>query len=251
MWLRHFFTFLALILFPLAARAREATGADLLYRVGDEAAREAFEASRQDEMDAAQLWRQWATRYWNQGDQIRNRDLPIGQLLNGNIAFNRRASAQAADAGNERAARFYDASARFWNDIGQQLAAGQKPEIHFPKREMLSPIAGLPGTPWENMGRDGGENPAQQPGARNNNPRGNAPAVSDPMPRPNYHWLHGQRYTATAMNELIGWYRRQKHLSREQQDTYIQEQRKRNEDDEREEKEWIALTFGPLGGGKK
>ena len=245
---RHVCTLLALILCPLAARAREATGADLLYRVGDEAAKEAFEASRQEEMDTAHLWRQWATRYWNQGDQIRNRDIPIEQLLNGNIAFNRRAAQQAADAGNERAARFYDQSARFWNDIGQQLAAGQKPEIHFPRREMLSPIAGLPGTPWENMGRDGGGN--NRGGAAPGNNRG-AAAVADPIPRPNYHWLHGQRYTETAMGELVGWYRRQKYMSREEQDRQIAEARKRNEDDERSEKEWIQMTVGPLGGGKK
>jgi len=244
--LRHLCTILALILFPLAARAREATAADLLYRVGDQAAREAFDAGDQDEADAAQLWRQWASRYWNHADQIRNRDLPIEQLLNGNIAFNRRAAQQASDAGNERAARFYDASARFWNDIAQQLAAGQKPEIHFPKREMLTPIAGLPGTPWENMGRGDG--------ASGRTPSGNnrsVGAVSDPIPRPNYHWLHGQRYTETAMGELVSWYRRQKHMSREEQDRQISEARKRNEDDERSEQQWIQMTVSPLGGGKK
>jgi hypothetical protein len=66
------------------------------------------------------------------------------------------------------------------------------------------------------------------------------------MPRPNYAWLHGSRYTPTAMNELIAWYRRQKGFTREQQDTYIQEARKRNADDERSEEEWIKMTFsGP------
>jgi hypothetical protein len=64
------------------------------------------------------------------------------------------------------------------------------------------------------------------------------------MPRPNYGWLHGQRYTATAMSELIAWYRRQKHLTREQQDVYIAQARRNNEEDERREQQWIQSTFG-------
>jgi len=233
-----------LVFTTAAAHARDLTASDLIYRVGDEAAKEAFQSSDQDESDAAQLWRQWATRYWNHADQLRGRPIPLAQYLQGNMNYARRAAQQAAAAGNMPAARFYDASSRFWNDIYQQLANGQKPAIHFPKREMLNPIPGLPGTPWENMGRGDGNGDGD--GARSQP----SPQVTDPIPRPNYHWLHGARYTETAMNELIAWYRRQKHMTREQQDTSIQEAKKRNAQDERDEQEWIKMTIGPLGGGR-
>jgi hypothetical protein len=228
---------LMLFIVAFLANAEEPTASDVLYLVGDQAAREALQAIDQEQPAAAQLWRQWASHYWNHADTLRATPLPADQYIARNIDFCRQAAAQAADAGQQPAARFYDTRARFWDDVLRQLQAGQKPAIRFPKREMLNPIPGLPGTPWQDLGKQRPPNGGGAPAAGNK-------ATSDPIPRPNYQWLHGQRYTETAMSELIAWYRRQKHLSKEQQDYYIREAQKNNDQDERNERQWIQSTFG-------
>jgi hypothetical protein len=68
--------------------AQEPSAADVLYRVGDEAAKEALSAGENEQQAAAaQVWRQWATRYWGHADSLRGTRVGAGQYLASNIEF--------------------------------------------------------------------------------------------------------------------------------------------------------------------
>jgi hypothetical protein len=64
----------------------------------------------------------------------------------------------------------------------------------------------------------------------------------DPMPRPNYRWAHGQRYTATALRELAAWF--QRHPQASPGYGFWEDQTNR---DAKNEEDWIRSTFSGLG----
>jgi len=69
-------------------------------------------------------------------------------------------------------------------------------------------------------------------------------SIADPMPQPNYHWIHGKRYTPTAFLQLAQWYRRQTHLSPGEQEYWIRFWQEQNDLDQKREQDWIKSTFG-------
>jgi hypothetical protein len=69
-----------------------------------------------------------------------------------------------------------------------------------------------------------------------------AQPADDPMPRPNYHWAHGQHYTETALLELNEWFRR--HPNVRPGWDFWRDQTMR---DIKNEQDWIHSTFSGLG----
>ncbi|MFO0871926.1 MAG: hypothetical protein U0935_23620 [Pirellulales bacterium] len=69
------------------------------------------------------------------------------------------------------------------------------------------------------------------------------PLVADPMPRPNYQWLHGARYTPTQRRMLADWAARHPEAPAD----LVSRQQQRDAEDEQQEREWVRRTFSGLG----
>lgn len=87
------------------------------------------------------------------------------------------------------------------------------------------------------------QQPRQSDQQARNPSHASRPPAADPMPRPNYVWLHGQRYTPIAFLQLQQWYARQKHFTKEQKDHWIDFWWDQNAKDHERERQWIKSTF--------
>lgn len=125
------------------------TGADLLRGIAGVAENLARrDAQRGRSADAAN-WAAWANLY-RTGAALLPPQMSAQQMLRGNIEFCRQMMAKAALQGQRPLTNFYRASVVMWQDLLNQVERGGEVIVHFPD-EMLIPIPGAPGTPWERM----------------------------------------------------------------------------------------------------
>jgi len=132
---------------PVLAQTRSA--AWLMQRLADQAQHNAATAEGAHHAQDAQVWRAWADRYRALAALPAAQQTDALTVARSNIAGNRQLAQQARQAGAADAADLYQASAVLWDDIAAQLEHGDALTIHFPERQMLHPVQGLPGTPWE------------------------------------------------------------------------------------------------------
>jgi hypothetical protein len=129
-----------------AHAADEGSAAWLFLKLTDQAELEARAAAKHGDTKAAGIWRAWERQY---GESA------VSPALEGKSALD--ITAQLATSNTDAAARAHDpretalerASAVFWRGLHAQLAAGGPLTIAFPRREMLTPVPGLKGTPWD------------------------------------------------------------------------------------------------------
>jgi len=125
------------------------SGSDLLRgiaRVAGSLARRDIERGRT--ADAAN-WQGWAALYQAGAAQIPPQ-MSAQQMLRLNIDFCRQMERRASVQGHRPLANLYRASVAMWQDLLRQVERGGEVIVHFPD-EMLIPIPGAPGTPWERM----------------------------------------------------------------------------------------------------
>ena len=145
--------FIALILFAASACAQQRTGAWLMEAMHAQMLQKASQAQAAHHPAEAATWRDWAVLYARLAADPRAQRMDAESLARSNVQYNRR-EALAMEHNNMLApAELYDASARMWAGLGQQLS-GNAATLHvdFPEKQMLTPIAGLAGTPWQDLG---------------------------------------------------------------------------------------------------
>lgn len=125
------------------------TGSWLLNQVAEAAEKKSQEAKAMKRQADAQTWQEWGKLYRRHAQLSINRYTPALELLALNITFCHRAANDMETSHAFEAMRFYKASAIFWEDVMTQLRRGGSLKINFPEREMLTPIPGVAGTPWE------------------------------------------------------------------------------------------------------
>lgn len=133
----------------LPATAQTRTGAWLMQRLAEQAQENALAAEGAQRADDARTWRAWADRYRALAALPAARQTDAEAVARGNVAGNRQLALQAHQLGAGDAEDLYRASAVFWDGIATRLAQGGALAIRFPQRQMLHPVPGLPGTPWE------------------------------------------------------------------------------------------------------
>jgi hypothetical protein len=132
---------------PVLAQARSA--AWQMQQLADQAQHEAVAAEGAHRAQDARVWRAWADRYRMLAALSAAREADAITVARSNIAGNRQLAQQARQTGAADAADLYQASAVLWDDLAAQLERGGALSIRFPQRQMLHPVPGLPGTPWE------------------------------------------------------------------------------------------------------
>jgi hypothetical protein len=132
---------------PVLAQARSA--AWLMQQLAEQAQHEAATAEGAHRAQDASVWRAWADRYRMLAALPAAREADAIGVARSNIAGNRQLAQQARQSGAADAADLYQASAVLWDDLAAQLERGGALTIRFPQRQMLHPVPGLPGTPWE------------------------------------------------------------------------------------------------------
>lgn len=144
---------LSLLAVAGAAVAQQRSAAWLMGVLHDQALQHAAEARAAHRADDAAQWQQWASLYGNSARDARLRQVDAQSFARNNTTFNQQEARVMVRNGIQPAADLYDASAQMWMDLAQQLARGaDKLQVHFPERQMLTPIGGLAGTPWQDQG---------------------------------------------------------------------------------------------------
>lgn len=135
------------------AVAQQHSGVWLMGVLHDQALQHAAEANAAHRADDAANWRAWAALYGKFARDARLRQIDARTLALNNTTFNQQEARVMVRNGIQPAADLYDASAKMWMDLAQQLASGaDEVQVHFPERQLLKPIGGLAGTPWQNQG---------------------------------------------------------------------------------------------------
>ena len=98
--------------------------------------------------DAAN-WQAWAQLY-AAGAQALPPTLSAAQMTALNAAYCDRLAGASESRGAAPLGRFYRASSTMWRDLTGQIARGGQVIVRFPD-ELLRPIPGAPGTPWERV----------------------------------------------------------------------------------------------------
>jgi hypothetical protein len=130
---------------PAAAAAQAPSAAWLFLQLSEQAGREANAAASAGRAADARTWQAWSRLYGQISVAPEMETKPALQLT----AEQAEAVATLArTATDPRAAALYRASVGLWRQLHDQLARGAPPVADFPKREMLTPIPGLKGTPW-------------------------------------------------------------------------------------------------------
>lgn len=137
---------LAFLLAGHALAAEQGSAAWLFLKLTDQAEQEGRAAARHGDTKAANTWRAWERQYGETAVSPNLEGKSALQITDQLAAGNAAAAAKAHDP---REVALERASAVFWRDLHRQLAAGQPLTIAFPKREMLTPVPGLKGTPWD------------------------------------------------------------------------------------------------------
>ena len=132
---------------PVLAQTRSA--AWLMQQLADQAQHNAANAESAHHAQDARTWRAWADRYRALAALPAAREADAVTVARSNMAGNRQLAQQARKTGAAEAEDLYQASATFWADLTAQLQRGGALAIRFPERQMLHPVQGLPGTPWE------------------------------------------------------------------------------------------------------
>ena len=132
---------------PVLAQMRSA--AWLMQRLADEAQHHAATAEGAHHAQDARTWRAWAKRYLTSAALPAAKEADARAGARSNVAGNRHLAQQARQAGVADAEDLYQASAVVWDDLAAQLERGNALTVRFPERQMLHPVPGLPGTPWE------------------------------------------------------------------------------------------------------
>lgn len=137
----------ALALAPLAVLAQESQSAQWLFiELAKQADRESDAAARAGHAEDAKTWKAWSRVYGQDS---------VAPAIEGKSALQITAEEEsgvrqlATSAHDPRAAALYRVSADFWHALHEELAGGGPLAINFPKREMLTPVPGLKGTPWQ------------------------------------------------------------------------------------------------------
>jgi hypothetical protein len=138
-----------LLAYALPVMAQTRSAAWLMQRLADQAQENALAADGAHRAQDARTWRAWADRYRGLAALPVAQQADAGWVASSNVAGNRQLAQQARQVGATDAEDLYRASAVFWQDIATQLEHGDALSIHFPERQMLHPVPGLPGTPWE------------------------------------------------------------------------------------------------------
>lgn len=138
---------------PVMAQTHSA--AWLMQRLADQAQEKALAADGAHRAQDARTWRAWADRYRGLAALPAAQQADAGWVASSNVTGNRQLAQQARQAGATEAEDLYRASAVFWQDLATQLEHGAALSIHFPERQMLHPVPGLPGTPWERPAASG------------------------------------------------------------------------------------------------
>jgi hypothetical protein len=144
---------IALTVFATSALAQQHTAAWLMDVMRDQAMQHAAQArSAHHDRDAAN-WQAWAGLYGKLGADPRLQHMDAVSFSRNNVQYNRQEAMVMSRNGIGPGADLYNASAGMWADLAQQIESGSgTPQVHFPERQMLSPIEGLAGTPWVDIG---------------------------------------------------------------------------------------------------
>lgn len=144
--------FVATVLLACAvsALAQARSGAWLMGVLRDQALQHASQA--QNGRDATN-WKAWAGLYGKLAADPRVQQVDAVSFSRNNAKFNQAEALVMTRNGIGPGADLYNASAQMWTDLAQQIESGSgTPQVHFPEKQMLSPIAGLAGTPWVDIG---------------------------------------------------------------------------------------------------
>lgn len=136
---------------PAFAQVRN--GAWLMGVMRDQASRLAAQArDAHREKDAAN-WEAWAGLYGKLAADPRVQQVDAVSFSRNNAKFNQEEALVMLRNGIGPGADLYNASAQMWTDLARQIEDGSgTPRVHFPDKQMLTPIEGLAGTPWVDIG---------------------------------------------------------------------------------------------------
>jgi hypothetical protein len=133
-----------------SAFAQTRNGAWLMGVLHDQALQHASQA--RNGRDAAN-WKAWAGLYGKLAADPRLQQVDAVSFSRNNAKFNQEEALVMVRNGIGPGADLYNASAQMWTDLAQQIESGRgTPQVHFPEKQMLSPIEGLAGTPWVDIG---------------------------------------------------------------------------------------------------
>ena len=149
------------------------SAASLLQGVANVASGLARRDAQQGRIESARTWEAWASLY-RAGAVRLPAHVTAQQWLAATLVVSRQMAAAAEARGAAPYARLLQASAAMWQDVASQVARGGGVTVRFPD-EMLVPIPGAPGTPWQQA-----QMPQQRP------IMATPPTVSAPS---NGHWL--------------------------------------------------------------
>jgi len=144
---------LALTLISATALAQQRSAAWLMGVLHDQALQHAAQARAAHHENDAANWQGWAGLYGKLGADPRVQALDAMAFARNNVQYNQQEALVMSRNGIGPGADLYNASAQMWADLAQQLEDGSAtPQVHFPEKQMLSPIEGLAGTPWMDIG---------------------------------------------------------------------------------------------------
>lgn len=145
--------FIALAAFTVAAAAQQRSGAWLMGVLHDQAMQHAAQARAAHRNKDAANWQAWAGLYGKLAGDPRVQRVDAVAFSRNNAKFNQEEALVMTRNGIGPGADLYNGSAQMWTDLAQQLESGSgTPQVHFPEKQMLSPIEGLAGTPWVDVG---------------------------------------------------------------------------------------------------
>ena len=131
-----------------AAGGAPRTAGWLLGRMAAQARVEAKAATGAPRPAEATTWSGWAGIYQGLAGNPGAGRISAAAFAAAMVKETRRQLAGAEKLKAAGAAAFYRAMVGFWTGLSTELRSGGAAAIHFPRREMLRPVAGLPETPW-------------------------------------------------------------------------------------------------------
>jgi hypothetical protein len=144
---------IALAAFAATASAQQHTAAWLLELMRGQATQLSTQARTAHRDNDAANWQAWAGLYGKLAADPRVQHMDAASFSRNNVQYNRQEALVMTRNGIGAGADLYNASAQMWADLAQQLeSGGGTPQVHFPEQQMLSPIEGLAGTPWVDIG---------------------------------------------------------------------------------------------------
>jgi hypothetical protein len=136
-----------------AAFAQARNGAWLMDIMHDQALQHATQSRAAHHDKDAANWTAWAGLYARIGADPRIQRMDAEALARNSVRYNQQEALVMTRNGIGPGADLYNASAGMWADLAQQIRNGSGTlQVHFPEKLMLSPIEGLAGTPWVDIG---------------------------------------------------------------------------------------------------